>query len=184
MHFNTAFRATMRHEGGYANDPDDKGGETYMGISRKHHPKWKGWQEIDRLKNTGNKKPEIDNNKNLVPEVEEFYKKNYWDSIKLSKIASRDVAEELFDTAVNQGKTAAIKYLQRSLNVLNNNEKKYKDLEVDGKMGPKTIEAANSYMFPKILVKCINGLQFMRYYNLAQKDKTQEKFMLGWLKRV
>jgi type VI secretion system secreted protein VgrG len=38
--FLKAFNTTMTFEGGYANDPDDAGGETYMGISRRYHPDW------------------------------------------------------------------------------------------------------------------------------------------------
>ncbi len=184
MHFETAFKNTMGHEGGYANDPDDHGGETYKGISRKFHPQWKGWKEIDQLLASGHAKSYIDNDSFLLTQTKAFYKRWYWDKIKLSTIISRPLAEELFDTAVNQGRKTAIRYLQEALNLLNNNEKKYKELKVDGIIGQKTIKTTNAFMWPKILVKCINGFQFMRYYNLATKDKTQEKFMFGWLKRV
>ena len=45
--FSQAFAATMQHEGGYANVQGDKGGETYMGISRVYWPSWPGWPVID-----------------------------------------------------------------------------------------------------------------------------------------
>jgi lysozyme family protein len=32
--FKTAFEVTMKAEGGYVNDPDDPGGETYKGSAR------------------------------------------------------------------------------------------------------------------------------------------------------
>ncbi len=44
---------TLAHEGGYANHPSDKGGETYRGITRKHNPNWEGWAFIDEVKKTG-----------------------------------------------------------------------------------------------------------------------------------
>ena len=47
--FKPAFDATMRNEGGYGNDPQDPGGETYRGIARKFHSKWEGWTTIDAL---------------------------------------------------------------------------------------------------------------------------------------
>lgn len=36
--FQESFRIAMGHEGGYSKDPDDAGGETYKGISRKFNP--------------------------------------------------------------------------------------------------------------------------------------------------
>jgi lysozyme family protein len=44
---------TLKHEGGYANHPADKGGETYRGITRKHNSEWEGWRYIDEVKRTG-----------------------------------------------------------------------------------------------------------------------------------
>ena len=48
--FKKALTETLRHEGGYVNDPKDPGGETYKGISRKNHPDWEGWNIIDEKK--------------------------------------------------------------------------------------------------------------------------------------
>lgn len=39
--------AESAKEGGYANVLGDKGGETYMGISRVYWPSWPGWPVID-----------------------------------------------------------------------------------------------------------------------------------------
>ena len=45
---------------------------------------------------------------------------------------SEPVAVELFDTAVNQGVHAAVKYLQGALNLLNANQKIFPDIMKDG----------------------------------------------------
>ena len=50
MKFEDIFNKTMGIEGGYVDDPDDRGGETYKGISRKNHPAWEGWEIIDSMK--------------------------------------------------------------------------------------------------------------------------------------
>ena len=47
--FDEAIKKILDHEGGYVNNPKDKGGETYMGISRKAHPKSKVWSIIDKV---------------------------------------------------------------------------------------------------------------------------------------
>ena len=44
--FKKAYDKTMGHEGGYVHDPDDAGGETYKGISRRYHPGWEGWKVV------------------------------------------------------------------------------------------------------------------------------------------
>ena len=49
--FTKAYALTAAYEGGYVDDPEDAGGETYRGISRRYHPSWQGWQIIDTLKN-------------------------------------------------------------------------------------------------------------------------------------
>ncbi|MBW1801582.1 MAG: hypothetical protein JRJ85_12745, partial [Deltaproteobacteria bacterium] len=41
--FDEAFEKTTAIEGGYVFDPDDAGGETYKGISRRFNPSWGGW---------------------------------------------------------------------------------------------------------------------------------------------
>ena len=45
--FNIAYAKTGHAEGGYANNPDDSGGETVQGISRNNFPKWRGWMIVD-----------------------------------------------------------------------------------------------------------------------------------------
>lgn len=46
--FKTAYDITSGLEGGYVNDTNDLGQETYKGISRRFWPHWDGWQHIDR----------------------------------------------------------------------------------------------------------------------------------------
>ena len=52
--FTKAVNPLLQSEGGYVDDPDDKGGETICGISRVHHPDWRGWVQIDGIKEARN----------------------------------------------------------------------------------------------------------------------------------
>ena len=52
--YNIAYNKVIKIEGGYVNDPDDAGGETYMGISRKFNPNAKFWKVIDEIKSINN----------------------------------------------------------------------------------------------------------------------------------
>jgi len=51
--FSQIIPTTLKHEGGYANHPADKGGETYRGITRKNNDEWQGWKVINEVKRTG-----------------------------------------------------------------------------------------------------------------------------------
>jgi len=177
---------TMKFEGAYSNDPNDRGGETYCGISRKHNPDWKGWILIDKRRDWIDFPKCLDKNFSIKLEVSSFYKK-YWNQIKGDKISSFEVARELFDTGVNQGAKTAVKYLQQSLNLLNRQEKLYKNIKEDGLIGKKTISTLNLYLkndSASMLVLWMNVFQGMRYVDIIRKDETQEKYARGWAKRI
>ena len=162
--FKKAFKEIIGIEGGYVNNSNDKGGETKFGISKKAYP-------------------HLDIKKLTLKDAENIYYNDYWFTLKLDYIQDYEIQLELFDTAVNMGRYKASTILQDALNLLNRNEKNFKDLEVDGVIGTKTILAYNS-VDKKILLKVLNGLQFMNYVRICERDKSQEVFFNGWMKRV
>lgn len=105
--FDEAIQIILDNEGGYVNDPDDAGGETYMGISRKAHPKSKIWQYVDKLtaKYKTNKTitKYLKQNAEVTKLVKDIYKKSYWNPLNLDKEKSQRLANQLFDNAVNMG---------------------------------------------------------------------------------
>lgn len=197
-HFAAIYEQSMSHEGTYSNDPRDMGGETWKGISRKKNPKWGGWKLIDEIKaNAGTKlEKAMQADEELEIMVKDFYQIAFFEPMLLGKIEEFAIASELFDTAINQGVVNAVKYLQESLNLLNDNQKHYADILVDGHMGSKTLGCYNAYMqtanLPgrstdrntKTLLKALNGLQFERYVEICEQNKTQEAYFYGWLNRV
>ena len=112
--FNKAIEKTLIHEGGYVDDPNDAGGETKFGISKRAYP------NVD-IKNL------------TTDEAKAIYKRDYWDRVKGDEIASQKVAFELFDTAVNMGVRTASKLMQGCVGS-----------HPDGIIGNKTLEAINS----------------------------------------
>ncbi len=97
-----AYANTKKNEGGYVNNPNDAGGETYAGISRVYHPNWSGWAFIDAKKKVApikwnTKFPELDSS------VAAFYKTNYWDNKSFGNIASQSIANVVHDTYVTSG---------------------------------------------------------------------------------
>lgn len=117
--FETAFKKTMTAEGGYCNNPNDRGGETYRGIARNFHAKWQGWKIIDIYKEKfpDKFKTKLDKDCKLQDLVKDFYRNNFWNPISLDKCGSQKIANELFDVAVNCGVKTAIKQFQKTLSL-------------------------------------------------------------------
>lgn len=182
--FATAYIATKGHEGIYSIDSDDRGGETAWGIARNRWPHWPGWKIIDRLKRSGNLLAQLANHAELKSMRDAFYKREFWDKLRLDQVRYQPIANELFDTAVNQGVKLQAFNLQRCLNISNQGGKYYPDLVVDGYVGPITIAALNSHPRPYNVLKALNVLQGAKYIELCENDKSQEKYFHGWFNRV
>lgn len=117
--FKIAYKKIEAAEGSYCFDPDDAGGETYKGISRRANPNWDGWISIDAIKKAHPTtfKGILKKTSELEKKVQDLYKDKYWDCFELDDVPNQLVAEQMFDTAVNQGQTAAIKFAQRVLDL-------------------------------------------------------------------
>lgn len=110
--FKESFDKVILAEGGYVNDPDDAGGETYLGISRVNHPYSKIWDIIDSIKKeygTKNINNRLKQDARLIKEAEHIYKSKYWDVLYLDEVPSQRIAHQLFDDAVNRGVGSAIR---------------------------------------------------------------------------
>ncbi|MFN9341253.1 MAG: putative peptidoglycan-binding domain-containing protein [Planctomycetota bacterium] len=99
------------------------------------------------------------------------------------------MANELFDTAVNQGVGTAIRFWQEALNLLNRNAKDYPEIEVDGVAGERTLATTNQFLQRNRgqsdrLLKVLNLQQGARYLEIARKNPVQRKFLHGWLNRI
>lgn len=114
--FDIEFEKVILAEGGYVNDKDDAGGETYLGISRNNNPKWSGWKKIDSVKKqygTKNISNRLKKDTSIIESAKIYYKEKYWDVLELDDIPSQTIAHNLFDTCVNCGKTTAIRIAQQ-----------------------------------------------------------------------
>jgi lysozyme family protein len=185
-YFEDAYAKTMGHEGGYCNDPDDAGGETYKGIARNFHGSWMGWTLIDEYKGDPRFPKCLDQDTVLQDMVKAFYKATFFDVFRGDDMPL-DLALEMFDTGVNMGVGRAIGFLQTALNVLNRNGQLYPDIVEDGAYGNNTHKTLHTYLNTDssgLLVKIINVLQGMHYINYMKKSPTQEKYARGWFNRV
>lgn len=185
--FLAAYQRTMINEGGYCNVKGDKGGETYKGIARLINPQWQGWSIIDQLKTSATFPKNCKDNTLLESQVQNFYQINYWNKIDGNSIPNQDLAEVLFDIAVNMGVSTPGKFLQTALNYLNRSGSLYPDIVVDGQIGPGTLNSLNSYLKTdsiSLLIKTIGILQGCRYLEIMKSNPSQEKFARGWINRI
>jgi len=93
--FNRQVEIIFRHEGGYVNDPNDPGGETKFGISKRSYP------GLD-IKNLSKEK------------AKEIYWNDFYQKMKIGHIADEDISLQMFDFGVNAGGNA-VKTMQKVL---------------------------------------------------------------------
>lgn len=133
--FIIAYNCTVSFEGGYVNDSNDKGGETYKGISRVNHPEFIGWEIIDAYKQNGNFPKILSSIENLELMVRNFYKKEYWIKMRGDEILDQKTANLIFDSCVNMGVFQGIKISQSALGI-----------SKTGIMDDATLKALNSLL--------------------------------------
>jgi lysozyme family protein len=156
-------------EGGYVNDPDDAGGETYCGVSRVHHPHWEGWVLVDMNKPL--KHNQIVKDSLLEDMVNTFYYKKYWNAVGGDKIAGQAVANMACDWQVHSGDNCT-KALQNLVGV-----------KPDGDVGPKTIAAINA-CDPVRLFTQLKERRIMYYRAVVRHKPSNGKYLKGWIRRA
>ncbi|WP_435955311.1 glycoside hydrolase family 108 protein [Dryocola sp. BD626] len=162
-------------EGGYVNNPADKGGATHWGITestaRAHG--FKGdMRELTR------------------DEAYSIIEQDYWIKPGFDKLAqlSLPLAFKLCDAGVNIGPAYPGRWLQQWLNLFNKCQKKYADITVDGALGQKTMQALQAFLSwrgkegEEVLLKAINCSQGHYYLSITEKREANEEFIYGWLK--
>ena len=152
--FEEIIEKVLEHEGGYVNDPNDRGGETNFGITKKFYP------DVDI--------------KNLTKEqAKHIYHTDYWRWGKCDEIPSR-LRHIYFDMLVNFGKRGAVKVLQRAANAKNKDK-----IDVDGGLGPATFKAIQNLELERV-----RAYRVLRFANLVIKKPEQERFWFGWFRRA
>ena len=156
--FELCLAKMLAHEGGFVNHPQDPGGMTNLGVTKRVWEEWVG-HEVDEKQMRA-----------LTPEtVAPLYKRKYWDAIRADDLVA-GVDYCVFDVAVNSGPGRAIKFLQSSVGTT-----------PDGGFGPATMAAVKkAEEDPARLIElyCAKRLEFL------QSLKTFETFGKGWSRRV
>lgn len=161
-------------EGVYVFDPDDPGGETKYGISKRSYP------NID-IKNLS------------LDDAAVIYKRDFWDVMNLDKVNVDIIAQIIFWFGVNAGVVTSSKLTQKVVNLLGICKFFLKE---DGIIGDKTIDELNfehldnhkyelSFEQNYFILRDSLKLEQVQYYaNIVNRNPSQGKFLLGWINRV
>jgi lysozyme family protein len=165
--FVAALKATLKHEGGYVNNPADPGGETNFGITK------------GTALASGYSGSMADISDDIVQAI---YFKEYYAGPGFDKIAkfAPALASYLFDIGVNTGPATAVKYLQTAISIVGPLE-----VVVDGKLGPKTINVLWNLAPNRrdAVFRVVGLLHGTHYLNIVKNRPDQKQFLVGWLKR-
>ena len=153
--FDKCLKMLLSHEGGFVNHPEDPGGITNLGVTKKVYDEWTGSESTEQEM------------RDLTPEdVAPIYKKNYWDRVKGDLLPS-GLDWCAFDWAVNSGKSRPSKAIQRAVGATQ-----------DGAIGSQTI----GLIMEKDPAEIINYVYDVRQ-DFYKSLKTFETFGRGWTRR-
>ena len=157
QNFERSLAAVLKHEGGFANHPDDPGGATMKGVTQAVYDAYR--RRLGLFTRTVK----------LIAddELRDIYRKQYWLAVHGDELPS-GIDYCVFDFAVNSGPGRAIKHLQMALGVT-----------ADGIIGQITLRAAEE-ADPAVIIAgvCDRRMFFLR--NLS----TFATFGKGWTARV
>jgi lysozyme family protein len=154
--FAKALAYTLRHEGGWSDDPDDPGGATNYGVTLKTAQRY-GISTKEQLRAIGQAK------------VADIYRDGYW---RFDGVDDQRVATKMFDMAVNMGPGAANKLFARALDF------------AGAAASPAALAAAANCREANRLLASLCDESAAHYRAIAAKRPASAKFLKGWLRRA
>lgn len=155
----------FRWEGGFTDDPTDRGGATNLGITLST------WRKAGYDKDGDG---DIDREDIMLLTADDamtVLKKCYWDRWRADEIISQELAEILVDWTWCSGKWGIV-IPQRMLGV-----------KADGIVGPVTIQKVNSVDADRFRMQVYHA-RVAFILDIIANDPSQKRFERGWLNRL
>lgn len=165
----------LRREGGFVDDPTDRGGATKHGVSLRY-------MRGIGLDLDGDGDVDVDDVREVTPKIAaELFKEDFLYKPKLDQLPDC-LHPQLFDISVHSGPPRAVMILQECLT------RSYgADLRADGRVGPKTRRAAEGaverYGF-KAVNNSLVDTRITFFLGIFERDPGQRRFERGWLRRA
>lgn len=175
--FETAVNFVLRNEGGFSDNPYDKGGITNHGISLRFLKNL----DVDKLRAYSIfEVPTEQTIQDLtIDQAKKIYKGEFWDQSPFEKIMNQEHCNYIFDMAVNMGISPAIKCVQRACWAV---MQKWEQLTDDGILGNKTLEALRISGF--LIMPPMRAERGSFYRALINNNPEQKEFLRGWYDRT
>ena len=150
-------------EGGFVNNPADRGGATNKGVTL---ATFRAVYGADKT---------VDDLKAITDdEWEHIFKRFYWDKCRADDIKDQSVANMVVDYAYHSGVGKAVKQAQKVVGTAS-----------DGIAGAKTIAAINGYSRgQRALFATLRQRRLAHLEGIAKVNPSQKQFLKGWRNRV
>ncbi len=165
--FSKAVEALLADEGGYVCHPNDPGGETNFGISKRRYP-------------------EVDVKALTREQAIALYARDFWNPL-YDKIPLQKLADKLFGASVNMTHGDTRPYYETPMKAVELLQLALSDerssVTVDGKFGPQTLMAVK-LMPASTLLRAYRARLAWHYAELRAADAGRKPFCLGWMRRA
>lgn len=162
--FSKYYKELIEYEGGYVNHPDDPGGHTIWGVTKRN---WDAYTDED---------VPLADFRNLRPEdVKDFYFRNYWSAVRGDELPP-GVDWFVFDYAVNSGVYRGSRALQMIIGE-----------KTDGVIGRKTLATTANYIGeidPKAALNKLVDALYNQRLSFLKSLKIWDTFGRGWQARL
>jgi len=159
--FEKAFKLVIEAEGGFSNDPEDRGGATMWGITQ---------AEIDTK--IGHHASIEEVKAFPIEKAKEIYKFKYWDRMRLDEVNNDMLKIMFFDQGVNRGCGTVVKQVEALVSTT-----------ADGLMDTITLSKINGTNALDLAFSFFKVSQ-ISYIRIVKNNPSQMVFMLGWINRT
>lgn len=187
--FAACYPIIKENEGGWVLDPEDPGGETFRGVTRRDWPWLAMWSHIDAAKDNFMKLAPSqlsDASWEVIDASCKFVAEHgYWNRVRGVDLINQSLANMLCDSAYLNGVHQASKFLQRGLNKMNRVGTLYLNLAEDGGIGKITLRSLKIISRRgelKRLFALIKAYRITFYSELMESAEYREKYP-GWIDR-